>query len=573
MKIRYYWLGIILSFCFSCTAPAQRGNDNKSLSQIERIYTESATWVDSVMGTLTHDQKIAQLFWLSIANPVDIKNYQTLLNLVEQYQPGGILIMQMPLSQAFYAINNLQELSTPLPLLVSVDAETGLSMRMSEVIALPNAMTLGAVADNHLIYRVGLEVARQLRTLGIHVNMAPVADVNSNPNNPIIGTRSFGENPYNVAQKSIAFMQGLQDGRIMAVGKHFPGHGDTSKDSHYTLPVIHKSREVMDSIHLKPFKMMVDNGLWAVMTAHLQVPSLEPQEGLPTSFSKKVIEELLCTHMGFKGLVITDAVNMKGAKFMGEPGKIDALALVAGNDIVEFTEDLPEAIRSVKKAVADSLITWDDIELKCRKSLAFKYWLAIDEAPIPVAEDELLSTINNASAMELNQQLYDAALTVLKLDEHTIRDSTFLSDSVALVVVGKRLDNSQIERYPASVTLTITKESDWNLHHQKLKDYNHLIVVVTDSSWGLKSANNALKAQLAKSLLDKNSTVVFMGNPYHISNWKDYLKARSFLLTYQNSPEAFNSAFKFLLGKIGVSGQLPVTVNEDFKEGFGWTVE
>lgn len=573
MKYLSFLWCLLVILCFSCTVSTQGNGVKEEPPLLERIYTESSSWVDSVMMTLSEDQKIAQLFWLSISYPVEKPGYSSLHNLTAKHQPGGLLIMRMEVEEAYDVIADLQSVSE-VPLLVSIDGETGLYMRMREVIAFPEAMTLGAIANDSLIYCMGLEMARQMHTMGIHVNMAPVADVNSNPNNPVIGMRSFGEVPANVSQKSVAVMRGLQDGRVMAVGKHFPGHGDTSTDSHYTLPVVDRSREELDSVELKPFKILVDEGIWGMMTAHMHIPSLEPINGIPTSFSKVVIEEILRTEMDFKGLVITDAMNMQGAKFMGKPGEIDALALAAGNDIVEFTEDLSKAISSVKLAIADSLLSWKDIEEKCRRSLAFKYWLIHTYPASKVAREDLTATINSPEAKKLNQELYDAALTVLKLDENIPRTAEFLKDSTAVLVVGDRLkfDPAITDGFSSSV-FYVSTESEWNAVHMKLKGYKHYAVVISNSRWGLKSANNVLISKVTQFISSRQSTVIFMGNPYHISRWKNTADSNNFILTYQNSNEALNSAFKFLSGKMGSSGKLPVSVHSLFEVGSGEIIE
>jgi beta-N-acetylhexosaminidase len=390
-----------LVFFAHCQSTPANGivEEPESPLTVELIYDSAAQWVDSVYHGLTDEERMAQLFWLAVEQPDNVASFQKLKAQVTKYQPGGILLFRMSPQRAVSVIETLQSVSK-IPLLVSIDGEWGPGMRLPEVRSFPYAMTLGAIQNDTLIYRMGLEIARQLKVLGIHVNMAPVADVNSNPGNPVIGHRSFGEQPGNVARKSVAYMKGLQDGGVMAVGKHFPGHGDTSTDSHKTLPVVNHSRELLDTTDLVPFKAMIDAGLWGIMTAHIEVPSLDNRRGLPVSFSDSVVTGLLRHQLGFKGLIITDAVNMQGAKIMGAPGKVDALALAAGNDIVEFTEDLAGGISAVKQAIADSLMTRADLEEKCRRSLAFKYWLIARHSQPEINSQNLDSLLNAPSAME-----------------------------------------------------------------------------------------------------------------------------------------------------------------------------
>ena len=305
--------------CGGAGCPAQPEQPVETMKSPADIYEYSQAWVDSVYKTLSPERCIAQLFWIAIENPENITNYQHLINLIEKYQPGGIILFGISPQKAVEIIQQMQHLSE-LPLLVSVDGENGLAMRFPGLVAFPNAMSLGAISNDSLIYQMGLEIARQCQIMGIHVNLAPVADVNVNPANPIIGVRSFGEDPSNVARKTAAYVRGLQEGGIMAVGKHFPGHGDTDKDSHKTLPRVLHNRARLDSVELFPFKALIDTGLWAVMSAHLEVPALEKQSNIPASFSKSILVDQLRQTMQFKGLIVTDAVNMQGAKSMGRPG-------------------------------------------------------------------------------------------------------------------------------------------------------------------------------------------------------------------------------------------------------------
>lgn len=346
--------------CGSAGCPAQPEQPVETMKSPADIYEYSRAWVDSVYQTLSPERRIAQLFWIAIENPDNANTFKGLTELLEKHQPGGIILFGMSPQKAVDVIQQMQYLSE-LPLLVSVDGENGLAMRFPGLVAFPNAMSLGAIRNDSLIYEMGLEIARQCKVMGIQVNLAPVADVNVNPANPIIGVRSFGEDPSNVARKASAYVRGLQEGGVMAVGKHFPGHGDTDKDSHKTLPRVHHNRARLDSVELFPFKALIDTGLWSVMSAHLEVPALEKQSNIPASFSKRILVDQLRDAMQFKGLIITDAVNMQGAKSMGRPGVVDALALAAGNDVVEFTEDLPEAIEQVKIAIDQGKLTWNQI--------------------------------------------------------------------------------------------------------------------------------------------------------------------------------------------------------------------
>lgn len=535
---------------------------------VELIYDSAAHWVDSVYSRLTDEERIAQLFWLAVEQPENGASFEKLKAQIHLHQPGGILLFRMSPQRALSVIETLQSVSK-VPLLVSIDGEWGLGMRMPEVQSFPYAMTLGAIQDDSLIYQMGVEIARQFKVLGIHVNMAPVADVNSNPNNPVIGHRSFGEQPGNVARKAVAYMKGLQNGGVMAVGKHFPGHGDTDTDSHKTLPLVGHSKALLDTTDLVPFKGMIDEGLWGIMTAHIEVPALDKRSGLPASFSDRIVHGLLRQGLGFKGLVITDAVNMQGARTMGQPGVVDAMALAAGNDIVEFTEDLAGGIRAVKQAIADSLMTMADVEEKCRRSLAFKYWLTAHHSPPEVDSQKLDSLLNAPSALDLNQQLHDAALTVL-VNDHLLPMKD-VPKHYACVVVGQAPHIAQyMQQQGVPVyALSTTDPAAFDKVLSGMRPYDGYILVMADSQWGRRTENSTRRNQLVRLANQGSSLAVFMGNAYHLSSWKGLDSASGLVISYQNTLGAQQAVLKLMNGDIGANGLLPVSVKNWFAAGSG----
>jgi beta-glucosidase-like glycosyl hydrolase len=523
-----------------------------------QIYNEAKQWVDSVYNMLTPEERIAQLFWLAVENSEKKENRQRYLQQIKQYKPGGVLLFRMPVDSAAVVIAQMQKASG-IPLLVSIDGENGLAMRFPGVVAFPSAMTLGAIQNDTLIFNLGVEIARQCKLLGIHVNMAPVADVNINPANPVIGSRSFGEDPKNVARKAVAYMQGLQNGGVMAVGKHFPGHGDTDQDSHKALPLVGHNRQRLDSVDLYPFRAMVGSGLWGMMSAHLEVPALEKIKGVPTSFSKSVLLDELRDSMQFKGLIISDAMNMQGAKIMGPPGVVDAMALAAGNDVVEFTENLPAGIAAVKRFISEGTLTWADVEDKCRRSLAFKYWLTQNQPLESIRPDSLLEILNNQEALALNQQLFDAALTVVKKDTSEINTTK----NYACVVLG------DVPWFQKGVTddfkmpvykLSTTDGAAFDRTISTLAKHDGYIIVIADSRWGRVTANASRRDQIMKLASKGRSSVIFMGNVYHLSSWSGLQNAKTLVVTYQSSEGAQNSALRFLSGAIRGTGKLSVYV-------------
>ena len=329
-------------------------------------------WVENTLKNLTLDQKIGQLFMIQAYSNKDKKHTNYINKMIKQYHVGGLIFMQgTPEKQV--ELTNLYQSKSKIPLLIGFDGEWGLNMRLKNTFRYPWNMTLGAVQNNTLIEQFGKQVGKHAKRVGIHINFAPVVDINTNPKNPIIGNRSFGENKYNVANKAIAFTKGMQSTGVLANAKHFPGHGDTSTDSHKTLPFLDFSLERLDSIELYPYKKLFESDLASVMIAHLNVPALEPKQGVPTSISYKVVTELLKEKMNFKGLIFTDALNMKGASNYAQPGAIDLAAFIAGNDMLLIPEDIKEAVKKIKQALKNNIVTEERLDHSVRKILNESY--------------------------------------------------------------------------------------------------------------------------------------------------------------------------------------------------------
>ena len=330
------------------------------------FYNEKSQWADSVLELLTLDEKIGQLFMVSAYSNKSAKPEDYIAKLVKKYKIGGLMFLQGgPKRQA--KLTNYYQSISKIPLMVALDAEWGVAMRLDSALRFPWQMTLGASSDSNLIYEMGTEIARQCKLIGVNINFAPVVDVNSNPNNPIINNRSFGEDYKKVSSLSLAYMQGLQDNNVLACAKHFPGHGDTDKDSHKTLPVINHSKYRLKKIELQPFDYLIKNGLGSIMTAHLFIPSLDNNENTPISLSENVVNGLLTEEMGFNGLKFTDGLNMKAVSDLYDPGELDVKALIAGHDIMLCAEDVPKAIKLIKKAINSGDISEQNINIKCKK--------------------------------------------------------------------------------------------------------------------------------------------------------------------------------------------------------------
>ena len=348
-----------------------------------RSYSQTTTstpaqkWVDSVYASLTEDQRIAQLMILRMSS-IDgatrkVTYYEEeVKEAIVKYNVGGICLFQGgPLKQAAM-INSMQALART-PLLISIDAENGLGMRMDSVISLPRQMMMGAVDDPTLIYDYGRLVGEQCKRMGIQVNYAPVMDVNNNPENPVINDRSFGEDKHRVALLGIQYMRGMQDVGVMASAKHFPGHGDVSVDSHKDLPLITKSRAALDSLELYPFRQIIKAGVGSVMVGHLSIPAIDNTSNTPSSLSFAAITTLLRKEMGHKGLIFTDALDMKGVTKNAAPNQVSLRALLAGNDMLCLPGDIPGSIKAIRQAIKKKKLNRDELIMHVKRVLLAKY--------------------------------------------------------------------------------------------------------------------------------------------------------------------------------------------------------
>ncbi|MBY0424015.1 MAG: glycosyl hydrolase, partial [Cytophagales bacterium] len=355
---KYFTVGILVIsvFVLSGSRPSAAPGEIQSRKQ----------WVDSVFETMSLDQKIGQLFMVAAYSNRDEKHYANIDSLVSIYHLGGLIFMQGgPVRQA--TLTNRYQSKAKIPLFISIDGEWGLAMRLDSTVSYPRQMTLGAIKDVSHIYDMGAEIARQCRRIGIHIDFAPVVDVNSNPANPVIGFRSFGESKEQVAARGIAYMKGLQDNKVLACAKHFPGHGNTDTDSHHDLPVINNSKRRMDEIELYPFRKLIKDSLASVMVAHIHVPAYDDEPNKATTLSENVVTDLLKGKLDFEGLVFTDALNMKGVSKYFKPGEVDVKALLAGNDVLLFSENVPIAIEKIKEAIEAHQISEKEIDKRVKK--------------------------------------------------------------------------------------------------------------------------------------------------------------------------------------------------------------
>ena len=549
--------------------------------------------VDSILNTMTVREMIAQLIWVPAWADEKGGNYRQVELLVEKYGIGGVIFFEGSRDMQLDYTKRISSISR-IPLIIAQDAEWGTGMRLREVEDFPYQMTLGALQDDSLIYRMGAAVAWQCHDIGVNLNLAPVADVNNNPMNPVINYRSFGEDPEKVAEKATMYMKGLQDNGIIACAKHFPGHGDTDTDSHTGLPVIRGDRSRFDRIELIPFRRLADEGIGAVMTAHISVPGLDAG-GLPATFSKKVVTGLLRQESRFRGLILTDAMNMAGATMTFPSGIADAEALLAGNDIIEYSTDPIRAIEEIARRVEKGEIAVSEITDRCRKLLEAKLWLEIHRAEnggkaesgdqaIPGPASEAAAGFTSAPGgipvsghPALIRDLYAGAMTLIENNDNLLPLGRLDRIRIATVSVN-RLAMTEFQRMTDRYTnadhyfIDPANEQGARFVMSKLKDYDVVIAGFCALEqkpaglYGVTPALNSLFRQIAA--LDR-AAVIWFGNPYGVARLDMTKKPTAMLVAYQDNSYTHQVAVQVLFGAIGASGRLPVTVNENYPAGTG----
>ena len=562
---------------------------SKALTTNPPFLSYNPQWVDSVFRRLSPDERIAQLIMVAAYSNKGQAHVDTISALIRQHKIGGLVFFQGgPVRQA--RLTNLYQSQSKVPLFVAMDAEWGLGMRLDSAVRFPYQMTLGAIAgQDSLIYRMGAEVARQFKRIGMHINFAPVVDVNNNPNNPVINFRSFGENKYKVTEKSYAYMKGMQDYGIIATAKHFPGHGDTDADSHYALPLITKDRSRLDSLELYPFREMIRRGMGGMMVAHLSIPSLDDTKNLPSTLSKPIITDLLKKDLGFRGLVFTDAMNMKGVTQYFPAGIADAKALVAGNDVLEFTEDVAKAIAQIKEAIRRGDISQSEIDARCKRVLAAKSWAGLSRyQPIPL--QNLVEDLNAPQATLINRQLIEASLTLLHNAPGQSGTSLLpLQRLDTLRVASLSLGNTQLTpfqqilgNYTSVTHFNLTdksSEAEIALVKNRLKNFNlvlsgvHGLSIRPARNYGISPGLISLLKEMKKQVQANGGkfVVTLFSNAYTLAKLEGLEQTDGLLLAYQENQLTQELAAQALFGGIGTQGRLPVTVSPQFSLDKGLT--
>ncbi len=540
------------------------------------FFRADSVWVDSVYKSLTPRERIGQMIMVAAFSNKGPEHQMEIERLIREDGIGGIAFFQGgPVRQA-NLVNRYQAIAK-VPLLMAIDAEWGLAMRLDSIVKFPYQMALGAIRDNEIIYRMGAQIACQLKETGIQMSFAPVVDVNSNPANPVINYRSFGENPYQVAAKGLAYMNGLQDNKILATAKHFPGHGDADTDSHLALPRINRTVEQLDSVELFPFRRLISNGLGSVMVAHLDVPALEPQIKVPTTLSHAVITGLLKEKLGFRGLIVTDALNMKGVTLTNPAGEIEWKAIEAGNDLLIYVSDVKVAIRGIEQAIQDGKISESDIEKSCKKILAVKHWTGLNKWK-PLRTDSLPERLNNPAATVINHELVEASLTVLLNRDSLMPLKNIEKLKIASVILGRteettfqhRLSSyAPIDRFQLNDAATADQV---NALIKNLQGYNLVIVGVQNmdqrvaKNYGLSDMETGFIGRIAEKV---PVIAAIFGNPYSISKFQDPRLLAGLIVAYQETDLSMDLTAQLIFGGVGASGRLPVSVKPWFKAGDG----
>ncbi|MEO8087046.1 MAG: glycoside hydrolase family 3 N-terminal domain-containing protein, partial [Bacteroidota bacterium] len=538
----------------------------------------SEHFADSLLKRMSPDERNGQLFMVAAWSNKDSAHIKELEWLIAQHGIGGLIFFQGgPVREALMT-NHYQSISK-IPLLIGMDAEWGIAMRLDSTIRFPRQMTIAAMHEDSLVYKMGAEIARQCRRLGIHINFAPDADINNNMQNPIIGSRAFSDDRETVLRNSLLYMNGLQDGQVLATAKHFPGHGNTDADSHFTLPLVKSDSAELYSNELYPFKALADSGIGSIMVAHLSVPALDTIRDHPSTLSKKIVTGLLKDQMNFKGIVFTDALNMKGVSSCYKPGVLDKLALLSGNDVLLYSEDVPTALKEIHLAVENCEITQAEIDSRVRKILMLKYWVGLQHF-IPIDTTNIYTDLNSTYAQGLQQMMYEKSVTILSNSDSIIPVRWMDSLRIASVVIGDRKNNpfqEKILEYTPCEQYAIEKNEAVDVF-ESVKKYlvNHDLVILSIHGTNMKSEKNfgitAQEEKFIDEVINSYPTIlVDFGNAYTLTRFKNINKAKAVVLAYEDTPLMHVATAQVLFGGASASGKIPIFSTPAFAKNSGET--
>jgi len=523
------------------------------------------SWAENTLAKMSLNEKIGQLFIAPVSPLRDESHLNDVLNLIEKYHLGGVIVKKSDPITQMQIIAFLQD-KTKIPLFVAQDAENGLGMRMDNAFSFPKNLTLGAICNDRYLYLLGKEIGRQMRLIGSHINFAPVVDVNTNPANPVIHMRSFGDDIEKVSKKAIQYMKGLQEEKILACAKHFPGHGDTVCDSHFDLPIIAHNMMRLKNVELYPFKQMIENKIACVMTAHLQIPSIVGDKLMPSSLSSNVIENILRKELNFDGLIITDALNMKGLTLYFSVEDIAYMAYVSGNDILLYGDhiseyvdrilqnDVPTAIDALIKAFEDKKLKEKDLDKKILRILKAKEKLFMHKKQKASSFNEILKQLHCEKVIKLKKKLFELAITDVNKKNSFPLDT---NKKIAYLSIGNTNKDFFYETLSRNVDLFPIKIEDFDSFQEKDFDY----IVISFYQINPFSDNFGMDTRLLKKLekLNEEKTAfVLFGTPYAVSFFE---KEHALIVAYEDDPDAQIAAANVLLGNIKAKGRLPVSIN------------
>lgn len=536
---------------------------NMGKSDVEKAHA----WVNKTYNSLSQDEKLGQLFIVALYTNKGEDFINNVRKIVENDKIGGLILMQDDAAREINLVNEFQAKSK-VPLMIGMDAEWGVFQRIAKAHKFPWAITLGAVQDKKVIYEMAQKIAEDCKRMGINWDFAPVVDVNTNPNNPIIGNRSFGSDVNNVVESGLAYSNGLQDSKILAAIKHFPGHGDTDKDSHLDLPVVSHNLERLNSVEIAPFKALMDKGIGGVMVAHLFVPALEKRKGIPASVSKNIVTGLLKEKLGYKGLIITDALNMGAVANKYKAGELDALAFEAGNDIMLFSQDVAVGKKLIQQAIDQGRISQKRVEESVKKILLTKYYLGLD-AYKPVDPNNVNEDLNNDSHKKIVRNVYSHAITVLK-DSKKMLPLT-CKETYYFVPLEEAPYDAFYNQMILSSKINIKKPTEISSIPTGSKV---IIGLHKDNSTAYKPYKISENSKSIIQKLSKENQVLLnvFGSPYALKD-VSIDGVSTVVVSYENNEDSMVSTAQALMGETTISGRLPVVVNAQLLYGMGMDIQ
>lgn len=566
-------MGLVMMSCGKGANSAATNTDNNALTTSNDTIDSNAlnaraVWIDSIYDAMSLEEKVGQLFMVAGYSNRKQDHVDTIQKLVTEHHIGGVIFFQGgPVRQA--KLTNQYQAAAKVPLLIGIDGEWGLNMRLDSTARFPYNMTLGAIKDNGIIKEIGKQMGDDCRRMGIHINFAPTVDVNINPKNPVIGVRSFGEDKINVTEKAWAYTQGIQSTGTLASAKHYPGHGDTDTDSHFALPKIPFSKKRLDSIELYPYKELIRKGITGVMVSHLSVPSLEPDANRPSSLSYPIITGILKEELGFEGLIYTDALNMKGAsKFGKQPGDIDVLAFKAGNDVLLFTENAPRAISKIIEAYNQEEITEERLAHSVKKILGAKYDVGLHNYS-PIEINNLVEDLNQDNNTRLYKTAIENAVTVVKNTDNLLPLHRNPESKTAFIKLGNSSGATFLQALKRNGEITDISNLTREQKLRELEKYDQVIISYHRENYRLTGAISNADKQLIEAIAKRANTIlVVFASQYSLVS-TNLEQVKSLVVSYENTKVAAESTTDILLGTLEAKGTLPASISTIYSVNTG----